>query len=165
MDARAQEMYDLVQRHLLNANEELLGLHRVGPLSYEEYSQVANLLVDAQQLLKRLVRGEEAHLDQQGIAIPYWMFFDKRLSPDAKWTYACLLRLHREVQRPGQNALIINLSLASKDIFPTYAWNEKHLLDALEDLSRVGIITSRKMDYPDSTPEHWEIDFLSEERL
>jgi hypothetical protein len=43
----------LIERHLEGANEELLGLHRYGVLTYEQYTDVANLLVEAQEKLKR----------------------------------------------------------------------------------------------------------------
>jgi hypothetical protein len=49
-------------------------------------------------------------------------------SPLAKCTYSHLLKLRREFGESGRNALVIHLSLVSRDVFPTYAWTEKHLL-------------------------------------
>ena len=43
MNAIQNELIANVSRHLLQAQEELLGLHREGGLTYEQYSQVANL--------------------------------------------------------------------------------------------------------------------------
>jgi hypothetical protein len=166
LGAIQQEIYELAQRHLLGANEELLGLHREGGLTYEQYSQVANLVVEAEQLLRALVRGKETPTaDSQTLPIPFWLFLDRGLSPLAKWTYTHLLKVRRECCKPGRNALVINIDLVGRDIFPTYAWTQKHLLDAIRELTSAGVIASRKMDYPASTPEHWEIDFVREERL
>lgn len=166
MDAIQHELYEHVLRHFLGANEERLGLHREGGLSYKQYSRVANLIVDAEQLLKALVQGKEARAaDSQTLPLPLWLFLDQSLSPLAKWTYAHLLKLRRELHQPGRSGLVINVGLVSQDIFPTYAWGEKHLLDALRALTERGIIESRKMNYPETMPEHWEIGFLQEERL
>jgi hypothetical protein len=164
MDAHVRELYDPVQRHLLNANEELLGLHRVGLLSYDQYAAIANLLVDAQGMAKRMLSGEKETVreEEQHIPVPFWLFQDEVLSPLAKWTYAYLLKLRREFCQPGRNELVIQLKLVSQDIFPTYAWTEKHLITSLEELTRAKIIAARKMDYPQDYPEHWGIDFLRE---
>src|SRR5207244_3215716 len=107
------ELYKQVQCHLLDANEDLLGLHRVGPLSYEEYAAVANHVVDAQEALKRLLLGVPSEEEQkdQAISLPVWLFTAQHISPLAKWTYAHLLKLRREFCRPGRNALVIAIHL------------------------------------------------------
>jgi len=169
MDAQTKERYGLVQQHVLKANEELLGLHRAGSLTYEQYAEVAHLLVDAQERLKQSLQGETAEEgltgNEQNIPLPLWLFHSQTLSPLAKWTYAHLLKLRRELCRPGRSSLVIHLDLVSRDVFPTYAWAHKHLLDALRELTDAGFIESRKMDYPADVPEHWEIGFLREARL
>lgn len=50
------ERVGFVDAHLDEANEELLGLHHVGALTYAEYIQVANVLVDARQKLHTLMK-------------------------------------------------------------------------------------------------------------
>jgi len=52
------DMLGIIGSHLEGANEELLGLHRYGVLTYEQYTDVANLLVDARQKLKEHINGE-----------------------------------------------------------------------------------------------------------
>lgn len=42
-----------IERHLTGANEELLGLHRQGAMSYEEYAEIANLLIETRTRLKK----------------------------------------------------------------------------------------------------------------
>src|SRR5213079_2942283 len=79
------------------------------------------------------------------LSLPLWLFTNQSLSPSAKWTYAHLLKLRRETGRPGRNALVVNVELVSADIFPTYAWAKKHILDAIRDLTNAGIIQSRKV--------------------
>jgi hypothetical protein len=167
MDARTKEMYELLQRHLLDANEELLGLHRIGPLSYDQYAAIANLLVDALEMAKRALSDEKATVggEAQSIPIPLWLFAEKGISPLAKWTYGYLLKLRREFCQLGKNELVISLKLVSQDIFYTYAWTEKHLADALRELTRARIIMARKMDYPSDIPEQWGIDFLREDAM
>lgn len=164
MGARTRELYELVQRYLLDANEELLGLHRGGPVSYGQYAEVANLLVDAQEKLKRLLYGsapeEGVGEKEQTIPLPFWLFAEKGVSPLAKWTYGHLLKLRREFCRPGRNSLIIHLRLVSQDNFPTYAWAESHLRSTLAELTKAGMISSRKMEYPQDVPEQWESEFL-----
>ena len=167
MEEQTSELYERIKRHLIDANEELLGLHRIGPLTYEEYAQAANYIVDAQETLDRLLKGQKSEETEttQTIPIPLWLFRREDISPLAKWTYAHLLKLRREFVRPSRNALDININLVSRDIFKTYAWTEKHLLSALDELTKAEIITSRKMDYPQDTPEHYEIGFLKEDRV
>jgi hypothetical protein len=169
MDAQTKEIYGLVQQHLLNAHEELLGLHREGTLTYEQYAEVAHLLVGAQERLKQSMQGgtakEEPTGNEQSIPLPLWLFHSQTLSPLAKWTYAHLLKLRRELCRPGRNSLVIHLDLVSRDVFPTSSWEQKLLLDALRELTGAGLIESRKMAYPADVPEHWEIGFLREARL
>ncbi len=45
----------IITRHLEGANEELLGLHRYGVLTYDQYCSVANLLVEAQERFNKLI--------------------------------------------------------------------------------------------------------------
>jgi hypothetical protein len=47
----AEEQATIV-RHLVDADEELLGLQRNGVLTYEQYTDVANLLLEAREKLK-----------------------------------------------------------------------------------------------------------------
>jgi len=168
MDAMIDEMYRRIQRLLLDANDELLGLHRQSALTYPQYAALANPLTDVEQHLKRVLQGGaiDEILAESGatLPLPLWLFTDQTISPLAKWTYAHLLKLRREVGRPERNGLAVNIELVSADIFPTYGWAKNHFLDAIRDLSNAGIIESRKMDYPDTMPEHWEIGFLREER-
>jgi hypothetical protein len=48
----------LIEKNLLEANEELLGLHRYGALTYIQYSDVASLLIDARVKLKGYLSGQ-----------------------------------------------------------------------------------------------------------
>ncbi len=162
MDSQTTELYERVKRHLTQANEDLLGLHRIGPLTYEEYASVANYIVDAQETLNRLLKGDQTKEFETTltITIPIWLFLREDISPLAKWTCTHLLKLRREFIRPGRNALVINLSLVSKEVVP-----ESHIISYLEELTTKGIIESRKMDYPDDVPVHYEIGFLKEERI
>jgi hypothetical protein len=43
----------MIVRYLEQANEELLGLHRYGALTYAQYTDIANPLVEAQEKLKK----------------------------------------------------------------------------------------------------------------
>src|SRR5438067_1278179 len=102
MNTIQTELVDHIQRYLLETNEELLGLHREGGLTYEQYSQIANLVVDTQQSLQAILQGKEATTaDSQTLPIPLWLFHNTRISPLAKWTYSHFLKLRREVCRPG----------------------------------------------------------------
>jgi hypothetical protein len=51
--AWTQEEWAVITQYLEGANEELLGLHRYGVLTYEQYTEVADLLVEAQERLKK----------------------------------------------------------------------------------------------------------------
>ena len=42
-----------IERHLDGANEELLGLHRYGAMTYPQYTDIADLLVEARERLKK----------------------------------------------------------------------------------------------------------------
>jgi hypothetical protein len=49
----------MIERSLEQANEELLGLHRYGLMTYPEYTDIADLLVEARERLKKhFWRGE-----------------------------------------------------------------------------------------------------------
>src|SRR5438067_2466565 len=121
MDKLIEAMHQRIQRLLTEVNDELLELSQQSALTYSQYAALANSLVDAQRNLKRMLQGEASveMASGSGIPIPLWLFTNETISPPAKWTYAHLLKLRREVGRPGRNALVINLDLVSKDIFHT----------------------------------------------
>src|SRR2546428_13964697 len=114
MNTIQTELVDHIQRFLLETNDELLGLHREGGLTYEQYSQIANLVVDTQQSLQTILQGNDATTaDSQTLPIPLWLFTETRISPLAKWTYCHLLQMSREFCRPGSNGLVINIIMVN----------------------------------------------------
>lgn len=52
------EEWKRIERHLVGANEELLGLHRYGVMDYQEYADIANLLVEARERLRKRLKGQ-----------------------------------------------------------------------------------------------------------
>lgn len=167
MDKQFEEKYRTLQQHLLAATNQLREWYEQEVLTYQQYQDLVNPLLDVAQNVKPALSGEAlqvAFLERACIPVPVWLFANEHISPLAKWTYAWFLKLRREMAQPGKTALVINVELVAADVFPTYGWTKAHLLDAIRDLTKGGIIESRKMDYPANIVEHWEIGFLREER-
>src|SRR5438105_4944451 len=116
MDKQLEETYRSMQRHLLTVNNQLVAWQEQGILTYQQYQDLVNPLLDVSQNLKAALTGEAmniALLERTRILIPLWLFTDETISPLAKWTYAWLLKLRREMAQPGRNGLSINVELVS----------------------------------------------------
>ena len=51
------EEWGWIEHHLIGANGVLLGLHRLGVMTYPEYTEIADLLLEAREKLKRRLYG------------------------------------------------------------------------------------------------------------